>query len=161
MGVSFVSPKESKRRFFFSFFFFLLLCFLCFSLQKGYSFFFCLDTKEKEPKKKKSRAGACGATSSPLFADGAITRFAQTVAPSLRLTGIPLTPLRQGSFHATSLRSLLLFYCFIYPALQPCFIRSILSLLQFPSQNYSLPESQTTTQVPDEIQFTPTNNKDK
>ena len=40
-------------------------------------FFFCLDTKEKEPKKKRSRAGAYGATSSPLFADGAITRFAR------------------------------------------------------------------------------------
>ena len=57
-------------------------------------FFFCLDTKEKEPKKKRSRAGAYGATSSPLFADGAITRFAQTVAPNLRLTAIPLTPLQ-------------------------------------------------------------------
>ena len=73
------------------------------------SFFFCLDTKEKEPKKKRSRAGACVATSSPLFADGAITRFAQTVAPSLRLPAIPLTPLRQGSFYATSLRSFFLF----------------------------------------------------
>ena len=91
------------------------------------SFFFCLDTKEKEPKKKRSRAGACGATSSPLFADGAITRFAQTVAPSLRLPAIPLTPLRQGSFYATSLRSFFLSFCFALLVCIVFFVKEIRS----------------------------------
>ena len=99
---------------------------VCFC-ERGCSFFFCLDTKEKEPKKKRSRAGACGATASPLFADGAITRFAQTVAPSLRLPAIPLTPLRQGSFYATSLRSFFFVFLLrsVYSVQMGCTVASL------------------------------------
>ncbi len=55
--------------------------------------FFFLDEKEKIPKEK-IKSFVSGAAPTLPFADGAITRFAQTVAPYLRLTVPPLTHLR-------------------------------------------------------------------